>query len=221
MSNDNTYRKHKSGSTEGRTIFRRWRLGGFEYRSDRVAHDYMRRWMLKTPWGMLRLHHILRSDDRSHFHDHPFGFVSLILAGGYIEFRPNQDPQIYRPGSVVVRRAEDLHNLELRERSAWTLLLTTPFYREWGFATEHGWIGAGNYDIWKKARKLVAEFFKGDEEKVALWFSTENPQFGGMVPKDLLDLNKGAKLLETVKQMLAENEREEVIRQCVPQGAVS
>lgn len=47
--------------------------------------DYMHRWILRTPWGTLRLHHILRSDDDRHLHDHPFDFTSFLLTGGYLE----------------------------------------------------------------------------------------------------------------------------------------
>jgi hypothetical protein len=47
--------------------------------------DYMHRWIFKHPWGTVRLHHILRSDDDRHLHDHPFNFVSLLLTGGYTE----------------------------------------------------------------------------------------------------------------------------------------
>jgi len=143
-------------STDGRKIYRHWKLGPFEYRSDLIAHDYMRRWMVKTPWGMLRLHRIMRSDSRDHFHDHPMDFVSLILSGGYVEYRPNQPPKHFPPGSVVVRRAEDLHYLELMGKPAWTFLVTSLPRREWGFATEEGWIGNDHYDAWLKEKQMQA-----------------------------------------------------------------
>lgn len=139
-----------SVATEGRVLYRRWSLGGFEYRSDLIATDYMRRWTVKTPWGMLRLHHILRSDHDRHYHDHPMSFVSLILAGGYIEHRPHQAPRRCAPGSVVVRRAEDMHRLQLIGKDAWTLVLTGPVRRAWGFATESGWVHAAEYDAWRR-----------------------------------------------------------------------
>lgn len=143
-------------STSGRKIFRRWRLGDWEYRSDLISHDYMRRWMLKTPWFMLRLHHILRGDADGEFHDHPMDFVSLILSGGYVEHELSTcgeqiSPRL--PGQLVFRRAEDLHWLELAPgRTAWTLLLTGPFRRQWGFSTEDGWVPASEYDAWKARR---------------------------------------------------------------------
>lgn len=152
-------KKVKSGATEGRILFRRWRLGGFEWRSDIIAKDYMRRWTFTTPWGMLRPHHILRSDDRAHFHDHPMDFTSFILKGGYIEHRPGCEPVRHEPGSIVRRRAEDLHALELLERDAWTFVVAGPIRREWGFQTEDGWVVAGLYDAWKRAKSSASEPF--------------------------------------------------------------
>lgn len=126
--------------------------------------DYMRRWILRTPWFTLRLHNILKSDEGRDFHDHPFSFVSLILRGGYMEHRPGCNGrrfvgwwlrgsadvplcgcQRYYPGSVVRRRAEDLHRLELFGRPAWTLVVTGPYRRTWGFKTTAGWIPFTSY----------------------------------------------------------------------------
>jgi hypothetical protein len=142
----------KSGFTEGRKIFRYWRWRGFSFKSDLIAHDYMRRWVLQTPWFMLRLHHILRSDVRDYFHDHSMDFVSLVLRGGYVEYMPDGS-RVCKPGSIVRRRAEDLHYLELLKDSAWTLLVTGQYRRDWGFQTEDGWIAAGKYDAWKRSKK--------------------------------------------------------------------
>jgi hypothetical protein len=145
--------KRVGHETAGRAIYWRWRFWGFEISSDMIAHDYMRRWRLVTPWGCLRVHHILRSDRDRHFHDHPMDFVSLILRGGYVEYQPNSQARVCRPGDVVVHRAEDLHFLKLRGNSAWTVLVTGPFRRTWGFATEDGWVAAGEYEAWKQKKE--------------------------------------------------------------------
>jgi hypothetical protein len=148
-------KRHLSGETEGRIVYRRLKLPlGFEYRSDLIVRDYMRRWTLYWPSGrMWRLHHILRSDNREHFHDHPMDFTSFILKGGYVEHRPGRPSVAYHSGSVVRRQAEDLHALELIGKSAWTFVVAGPVRRDWGFATEDGWVKAGDYDAWK-ANKL-------------------------------------------------------------------
>lgn len=107
-------------------------------RSDIILGDsvYMRRWrFLNTPWFGIRLHHIIRSDYDRELHDHPFTFLSIILRGGYTEFRPTHDmkdvvvggfllgrstlPETterwHGPLSFIFRRAEDLHRLELKK----------------------------------------------------------------------------------------------------------
>lgn len=53
--------------------------------------DYMGRWLFETPWGSLRLHHILRSDKGRDMHDHPMDFTTFILWGSYIEVTPIPD----------------------------------------------------------------------------------------------------------------------------------
>lgn len=115
--------------------------------------NYMHRWIFLTPWGSLRLHHILRSDADRHLHDHPFDFTSFLLSGGYIEVTPWQPPegaplarqQRYFPRfSIVRKRAEETHALVLT-RPLWTFVITGPKRRRWGFHTEKGWIYYRNY----------------------------------------------------------------------------
>lgn len=136
--------------------------------------SYMRRFIIRTPWGTIRLHNILRSDDDRHLHDHPFDFVSILLTGGYFERAPcvtcGGHGQIELPGtgvgdrdatdcpmcfdgkrtsywprfSIVRKRAEDLHCLTLT-KPVWTLVFSGPKRRDWGFATEHGWVHNEQY----------------------------------------------------------------------------
>lgn len=113
------------------------------YRSD--LPGYMERWILQTPWGTLRLHHILRSDDDRQLHDHPWAFWSLLLTGGYREFLPGlispagngfaaiQNQRYWPRFSIVRHSATDAHRLELTEGPVWTLVWTGPFQRQWGF----------------------------------------------------------------------------------------
>lgn len=111
-------------------------------RSDIYFHGdlYMRRWRVGPQGGIgIRLHHIVRSDIDRELHDHPFTFVSIILAGGYTEHRVDGSTTHYPPGSVLFRRAETLHRLTL-DRPAWTLVIRGPLRRVWGFATDHGWV---------------------------------------------------------------------------------
>lgn len=137
----------------------------------RDTGPYLIRWALTTPLFGIKLHHILRSDEDRDLHDHPWSFVSLILWGGYWEHVavcPGLDPKDdqrdpfnglpdtnrtwYRPGSIVWRPAPSPHRLELPAgRSAWTLVLTGPKNREWGFRTVCGWIPWTEY--WRAKRE--------------------------------------------------------------------
>lgn len=128
----------------------RWRLG-----RDVIGPDgrtiYMRRWFFWCPWFGIRVHHILRSDADKHMHDHPWDFISILLTGGYTELLPRTDvtPELaarMRPvkrrhprWSIVRHKAEDLHRLILDE-PVWTLVLTGPKRRSWGFMTEQGMV---------------------------------------------------------------------------------
>ena len=62
--------------------------------------------LLLTRWGNLYLHVFHRSDEDRELHDHPWGFVSLILWGGYYEWLwsdvsdelpPNAQKKVWRP----------------------------------------------------------------------------------------------------------------------------
>lgn len=48
----------------------------------------------------------------------------------------------------------------------------------------------------------VLEFFKGDEEKAHLWFSTPNPQLGGVSPDAMIFLDRDEKLYQFIDNEL-------------------
>lgn len=123
---------------------------------------YMQRWFLSPEdrasyhlnGPVRRLHKILRSDNERDLHDHPFDYTTIILAGGYLEETPlspsvpngPRRSQWHGPGSVLVRRAEDLHRLVLPEgQTCTTLFITSPRRREWGFHTPTGWVDWRSY----------------------------------------------------------------------------
>jgi hypothetical protein len=54
-----------------------------------AGEAYLVRRAINTPLGGIKLHHILRSDEDRDCHDHPWSFLSIILAGGYFEHRPD------------------------------------------------------------------------------------------------------------------------------------
>jgi hypothetical protein len=121
-------------------------------------HDpYLRRWHIipRNRWCNLYLHHFLRSDDDRALHDHPWASVSIILKTGYLEHLPNHVIKLRRAGSIIFRRAEQAHRVELLRaieypknehvtfyltpRPAWTLFITGRRTRQWGFHCGSGW----------------------------------------------------------------------------------
>lgn len=121
-------------------------------------HPYLFRWFLLPRNRLLNiyLHKIVRSDDDRALHDHPWDSVSVILWGGYLEILPVKAPYLKRgetaahvthtahwrqPLSVIPRRAECCHRLVIDEpHPAWTLFITGPKRRSWGFHCQRGWI---------------------------------------------------------------------------------
>lgn len=109
------------------------------------TQTYLTRWrVIQCPWGGVFLHAIRLPDRDRHLHDHPWGFVGLILRGGYTERVAEGGGQVrrrWRRGSIHRLRATDAHAIEtLHDAPVWTLLLVGPRHRDWGYWTETGWV---------------------------------------------------------------------------------
>lgn len=89
------------------------------------------------------LHHFLRSDEDRALHDHPWMNMSLLLIGSYVEHTilagGVEVRKTYRAGDIKFRRAKTAHRLELTEGPMWTLFITGPVTRNWGFHCPKGW----------------------------------------------------------------------------------
>lgn len=93
---------------------------------------YVVRWRLETPWGSIRLHHWLGPDDDRAFHDHPWSFTTFILKGGYVDVSPAGSEHLHAP-AVRHRTAEHRHTVHPCGGGAWTIIVTGPKVRTWGF----------------------------------------------------------------------------------------
>lgn len=146
---------------------------GFRLYADHIG-DYMRRWILQTPWGSLRLHKILRSDDDRHLHDHPWDFASLVLGPGYVELGPCRHgpafssnhrcrfyPRVFSRWGVNRKRAENAHAVVLPWGPVWTLVWTGRERRAWGFHTEAGWVDRREYV--PKRLAAAIDWLEGDD----------------------------------------------------------
>lgn len=111
---------------------------------------YLRRWYLlpKNRLFNVYLHQFLRDDDDRALHDHPWVSMSYVLETGYWEHLP-QGRKLRLPGSIIFRRAIAAHRIALlRDEGvpeawagipAWTIFITGPNVRSWGFHCPQGW----------------------------------------------------------------------------------
>jgi hypothetical protein len=101
----------------------------------------LRRWWIipRNRLFNIYLHQILRSDDDRALHDHPWINCSIILKGRYMEVTP-ANSFMRRRWSVTFRRAVAAHRLVIaRGESCWSLFITGPMIRQWGFHCPQGW----------------------------------------------------------------------------------
>jgi len=110
---------------------------------------YLERWHLlpRNRWFIVYLHHFLRSDDDRALHDHPYVNVSILLRGAYLEQLPGERRRLrlpWRPWAfwrLTCRLPTSAHRVELIDRQpVWTLFITGPRVRNWGFLCPKGWV---------------------------------------------------------------------------------
>lgn len=112
------------------------------------SNPQMKRWHIvtKNRAANVYLHHFLLSDEDRALHDHPWSNLSIILIGSYLE-------HTISAGGIHVRTmrsagdwklrlsGKQAHRIELINGPCWTLFMTGPKYRDWGFhCPKEGWI---------------------------------------------------------------------------------
>lgn len=113
-------------------------------------NPYLVRWHLipRNPFFNIYVHQFLRSDDDRALHDHPWLFnMSWLMKGSYLEHLPDGSMEIRMEGDKVFRWGSAPHRVELIPmwagyglRRCWTLFITGPVVREWGFYCPKGWV---------------------------------------------------------------------------------
>ena len=104
---------------------------------------YLLRWWVipRNKWFNVYLHCFKRSDDDRALHDHPWRNVSILMCGRYIEHLPGGVTKFRRRFLPIFRRATSAHRVELIDgQEVWTLFITGPRWRVWGFYCPKGWI---------------------------------------------------------------------------------
>ena len=133
----------------------RW-VGWFVHRISRrppdfvIGKDYCLRWWVipRNRFFNIYLHKFLHDDEDLALHDHPWVNCSIPLINGYIEVR---NPLLLtrtekRPGSISFRLPTTPHRVVLFRDlygdpvPAWSLFITGPVWREWGFVCPQGWV---------------------------------------------------------------------------------
>ena len=109
---------------------------------------YLLRWWLipRNRVFNVYLHRFCRSDDDRALHDHPWLFnASWLLEGDYIEATPGRIG-LLEQGEWRFRWGPAPHRVMLcldvdsgLEMAVWTLFITGPKVREWGFLCPRGW----------------------------------------------------------------------------------
>lgn len=101
---------------------------------------YLSRWYIipRNRFLNIYLHKFERSDDDRALHDHPWYSVSFLLRGELLEhsFKGARFIPWLLP---VFRTAKFAHRLELVKGPVWTVFITGPRIRDWGFYCPSGW----------------------------------------------------------------------------------
>ena len=98
---------------------------------------YQRSWSLRLFLFVLRVLCFHRYDPYREPHTHARHFVWLIVKGGFVEHRPGLPDRWFGRWSVMHRRREDAHWLEL-SAPVWVVGLSYGPRKPWGFLTKDG-----------------------------------------------------------------------------------
>jgi hypothetical protein len=148
------YRRLTLRRADGRLYLSRWGIG----------HDRI---------GSILIHRMDAPDPGQDLHGHPWNFWSIILKGGYIEERSktnracslawwnethgdNLHERIERPWlSIRKLGLDECHSItELRAKESWSLVITGPRKRGWGFYLPTGYVDESEYDAYQGRRGL-------------------------------------------------------------------
>lgn len=111
------------------------------------ACPVMRRWIVvESRWFRVAVHHFpangIEDDDP---HDHPRGFITIVLRGSYEDERRDGHRKAMRPGVVRYRPAAYSHRAHAGPRGCWTLTFQGEQTRDPGYWRDGVWIARKTY----------------------------------------------------------------------------
>lgn len=111
-----------------------------------VNDPYLLRWWIipRNRFFNLYLHNVRRDDEDRALHDHPWWNVSIVLKGTLAEVRPEKPIRVLARFRPYFRAPTQLHRLVVGScrdaaddipfpKNVWTLFITGPRLRDWGF----------------------------------------------------------------------------------------
>jgi hypothetical protein len=100
-----------------------------------------RHWLLpRNRFFNVYVHRFLRSDDDRAMHDHPWINASWLLQGSYLEHTRTGVQRLVAGDRRLRLSGRFAHRVELDRGECWTLFVTGPRYRQWGFLCPKGWV---------------------------------------------------------------------------------
>jgi hypothetical protein len=97
-----------------------------------IGEAFTRYSLLRTRWFNIYLHQLNAPAWHDECHDHPWSFVAILLWRGYLEQIGTKKFRRF-PGMILYRPATFAHNVITPYGTSWSLILTTPKSRDWGF----------------------------------------------------------------------------------------
>lgn len=112
----------------------------------KIKGNYLHRWWVipKNKYFNIYLHKFMKSDDDRALHDHPWISCSILLKGEIREHGMEGIKHIKR-WFPVFRSAKFAHRIELIKGPVWTVFITGPKFRTWGFYPKEGWMPADQF----------------------------------------------------------------------------
>ena len=106
---------------------------------------YLNRWHLipRNKWFNVYLHQFIGPDPQPHWHDHPWWNLTIKLRGDYVE--TGNGVRRMLDERVILRRPTSAHKIVDIDAPCWTLFITGPVVRDWGFWVNGEWVKHTDY----------------------------------------------------------------------------